>query len=136
MKIYFFVFDVFYTIYRVFFLIGPPLNLLSMRITLRSSRHLDFFRSWRGQSGTLTFFRSRLLTGQHLAKSSGGQLKKTPCTIAIIFYQRPPHRNVGGWSRQGARGASGKYSIASCLMCLPTDPHTTPITILAINIIK
>ena len=45
-------------------------------------RHLDFFRSWGGgQSGTLTFFRNRLLTGQHSANSRGGQLKKSPCTM-------------------------------------------------------
>ena len=32
-----------------------------------------------GQSGTLMFFWNQLLTGQHLANSRGGQLKKTPC---------------------------------------------------------
>ena len=37
-----------------------------------------------GQSGTLTLFRNRLLTGQHLANSRGGQLKKTPCTSRSI----------------------------------------------------
>ena len=40
-----------------------------------------FFNHRGGQSGTLTFFRNRLLTGQHLANSGGGELKKTPCII-------------------------------------------------------
>ena len=40
-----------------------------------------------GQSGTLTFFRNQLLTGQHLANSRGGQLKKTPC----IMFPRCDH---------------------------------------------
>ena len=31
-----------------------------------------------GQSGTLMFFWNQLLTGQHLANSGGGQLKKHP----------------------------------------------------------
>ena len=39
-----------------------------------------------GQSGTLTLFQSRLLTGQHLANSRGGQLKKTPCIILHMAY--------------------------------------------------
>ena len=47
-------------------------------------RHLDFFRSWGGgQSGTLTLFRNRLLTGQHLANSRGGQLKKNTLYVSI-----------------------------------------------------
>ena len=38
------------------------------------------FLSWGGQSGTLTFFWNRLLTGQHLANSGEAQLKESPCS--------------------------------------------------------
>ena len=41
-------------------------------------RHLDFFQSWGGgQSGTLTFFRNRLLRPT-LSKFKGGPVKKHP----------------------------------------------------------
>ena len=66
----------------------PPLNLLSMRITLRSSRLFSIMGG--GQSGTLTFFRNRLLTGQHLTKSRGGQLNKTPCIYRVFLLTGPP----------------------------------------------
>ena len=36
-----------------------------------------------GQSGTLTFFRNRLLTSQHLANSRGGQLKKNTLYFSL-----------------------------------------------------
>ena len=59
---------------------GPPLNLLSMRIT----KHLDFFSIIRGgQSGTLPFFLNWLLTGQHLANSREAQLKKSVRLITL-----------------------------------------------------
>ena len=61
---------------------GPPLNLLSMRIT----KHLDFFRSLGGgQSGTLTFFWNQLLTGQHLANFGAGAVKKNTLYILETF---------------------------------------------------
>ena len=54
-----------------------------------------FFDHRGAQSRTLTFFRNRLLTGQHLANSGGGgAVKKTPCIIATPFDTVPdqdPH---------------------------------------------
>ena len=55
---------------------GSPLNLVSMRITLRSSDTKIFYDHRGGQSGTLTFFRNWLLTGQHLANKK--KTKKHP----------------------------------------------------------
>ena len=66
------------------FLNWPPLK---MRITLRSQTLRLFSIMGGGQSGTLTLFRNRLLTGQHLANSRGGQLKKNTlylCTYDVV----------------------------------------------------
>ena len=37
-----------------------------------------------GQSGTLTYFLYQILTGQHLANSGGGQLKKHPVQVTSL----------------------------------------------------
>ena len=75
-----------------------PLNLWSMKITFRSSDTSTFFQSW-GPVWDSNVFWSQLLTGQHLANSGGGQLKKPPCIYAELImvrwkevqkYQGPP----------------------------------------------
>ena len=62
---------------------GPPLNLVRMRITLRSS-DTQIFYDHRG-GPVWDWSGNRLLTGQHLANSRGGQLKKTPLYGNVYF---------------------------------------------------
>ena len=60
------------------------LESYSLRQTLR---RFPIIRG--GQSGTLTFFWNQLLTGQHLANSGEGQLKKSPCILHLVYFSVP-----------------------------------------------
>ena len=50
-----------------------------------------------GQSGTLTFFWNKSLTGQHLANSGEAQLKKSLCIsrISLIYVTKKPFTHLG-----------------------------------------